>query len=329
MGRLSPFMNLFQPYVLAARSMMMEGQWSGAMRYVEQGLSRYPYNQTLVSYRALIEYSRGNIELGDSQLRYLEGLQRRVPAPLFLELVHGCAVKVVRAFCSGETGELRKTGIQLTAVLSATHRHPFILVRVHVLMCLIASLLNDAELAGTHARALERFGRYYLIRPYLRYRAVALALHCKGNHESALGYMQRALDSVRFYHDGPMETVILYEWTTIRYTEEMEESTKGQLREVLTQALISASRLEMRPLQRRIERSLQLITAGETAHFHLTPREKEILNLVGEGLSNAAIAESLSLSSYTVANHLRNIFSKCGAQNRVAAYTIAKSRQLL
>ena len=51
----------------------------------------------------------------------------------------------------------------------------------------------------------------------------------------------------------------------------------------------------------------------------LTPRELELLELVGEGFSNRAISENLSISTNTVKYHLKNIFQKLGAQNRAEA----------
>lgn len=49
----------------------------------------------------------------------------------------------------------------------------------------------------------------------------------------------------------------------------------------------------------------------------LTPREKQILTLVAEGLSNKEIAERLVISKYTVKNHLKNIMQKLHLKNRV------------
>ena len=57
----------------------------------------------------------------------------------------------------------------------------------------------------------------------------------------------------------------------------------------------------------------------KTATEDLTARELELLELVGEGFSNRAISESLSISTNTVKYHLKNIFQKLGAQNRAEA----------
>jgi DNA-binding NarL/FixJ family response regulator len=49
----------------------------------------------------------------------------------------------------------------------------------------------------------------------------------------------------------------------------------------------------------------------------LTTREQEILTLVAKGLSNKEIALKLTISEYTVKNHLKNIMQKLYLSNRV------------
>ncbi len=51
----------------------------------------------------------------------------------------------------------------------------------------------------------------------------------------------------------------------------------------------------------------------------LTARELEVLALMATGLSNQAIADSLSVSVPTVKTHLVNAYRKLGVTNRVAA----------
>ncbi len=50
--------------------------------------------------------------------------------------------------------------------------------------------------------------------------------------------------------------------------------------------------------------------------FSLTEREREIIELVGKGLSNKDIAHKLSISDSTVRHHLTSIFDKVGVPNR-------------
>jgi DNA-binding NarL/FixJ family response regulator len=67
------------------------------------------------------------------------------------------------------------------------------------------------------------------------------------------------------------------------------------------------------------------VSAGE----HLTPRERELLRFLGEGLSNREIAEALGLTDHTVKFHLRSIFAKLGVRTRTEAVSVAVRRGML
>jgi DNA-binding CsgD family transcriptional regulator len=51
----------------------------------------------------------------------------------------------------------------------------------------------------------------------------------------------------------------------------------------------------------------------------LTPREAEILTLVGQGMSNKAVARALAISVHTVKFHLEALFAKLDATSRAEA----------
>jgi DNA-binding NarL/FixJ family response regulator len=61
----------------------------------------------------------------------------------------------------------------------------------------------------------------------------------------------------------------------------------------------------------------------------LSPREREVLQLVAEGLSNKQIARSLSITERTVKFHVSSILSKLGAGNRTEAVTLAAQQGLV
>ena len=56
----------------------------------------------------------------------------------------------------------------------------------------------------------------------------------------------------------------------------------------------------------------------------LTPRERDLLELIARGLSNGEIAQRLALSEKTVRNHITSIFSKLQVANRSQAIVLAR-----
>jgi RNA polymerase sigma factor (sigma-70 family) len=62
-----------------------------------------------------------------------------------------------------------------------------------------------------------------------------------------------------------------------------------------------------------------LRTAAQDGFAGLTPREREVLGLLAEGLTNRQIAERLVLSEHTVHRHVANLLRKLGLPSRTAA----------
>ena len=65
------------------------------------------------------------------------------------------------------------------------------------------------------------------------------------------------------------------------------------------------------------------------SNFDLSEREKEVLTLVAEGMTNLEIAQVLELSEYTVKGHISNILSKMDAGNRMKAVKLAIKEGLI
>jgi DNA-binding NarL/FixJ family response regulator len=71
------------------------------------------------------------------------------------------------------------------------------------------------------------------------------------------------------------------------------------------------------------ERAAQpAVTEGDQLE-ELTPREREVLTLVGRGLSNAEIADELVLSPLTAKTHVARLFSKLDARDRAQLVVVA------
>jgi pimeloyl-ACP methyl ester carboxylesterase/DNA-binding CsgD family transcriptional regulator len=71
----------------------------------------------------------------------------------------------------------------------------------------------------------------------------------------------------------------------------------------------------------------QAHTGEDAAFATLSPREREVLGLITEGLANAEIAERLGLSEKTVRNHVSNLFDKLGVWTRAQAIVFARDRR--
>jgi DNA-binding NarL/FixJ family response regulator len=69
--------------------------------------------------------------------------------------------------------------------------------------------------------------------------------------------------------------------------------------------------------------------AGDQNHEHvledvrMTRREREVIELIGEGLSNKEIAQRLNIAAHTVKSHVRNVMEKLALHTRlqIAAYS--------
>lgn len=91
--------------------------------------------------------------------------------------------------------------------------------------------------------------------------------------------------------------------------------------------------LENEPAWGRFREAVREFTGLDTpagvedpAFASLSPREREVLTLITEGLGNAQIAGRLSISEKTVRNHVSNLFDKLGVWTRAQAIVFARDR---
>jgi DNA-binding NarL/FixJ family response regulator len=75
--------------------------------------------------------------------------------------------------------------------------------------------------------------------------------------------------------------------------------------------------------------ALRRRAAAEPLVESLTPRELEVLHLIGQGLSNRAIAARLGISEHTAKFHVNAILGKLGAQTRAEAVALGVRSGLL
>ena len=110
--------------------------------------------------------------------------------------------------------------------------------------------------------------------------------------------------------------------THLAYGEFLRRSQRRvDARAHLRSALETFEDLRAEPMAARATQELR--ASGETARkrdpstqLTLTPMERQVAGLVGQGMSNKEIAAQCWVSPRTVAFHLRNIFTKAGVTSR-------------
>ena len=97
---------------------------------------------------------------------------------------------------------------------------------------------------------------------------------------------------------------------------------------VATEARTAAGRLESPLLADRADTLLRMArghASDEEPWRPLTSREFEVARLVGEGYTNAEIADSLGIAPKTASSHVEHILAKLGASRRAEIATWASN----
>ncbi|MCZ7422997.1 response regulator transcription factor [Verrucosispora sp. WMMA2121] len=77
-------------------------------------------------------------------------------------------------------------------------------------------------------------------------------------------------------------------------------------------------------LRRLVQRAVHARTGTPTPVTGLTGRERQVLDLVADGLSNGEIAERLHIGVTTVKSHITSLMTKTGSPNRVRLALFAR-----
>jgi DNA-binding NarL/FixJ family response regulator len=187
----------------------------------------------------------------------------------------------------------------------------------------ILDLLGDVNVVGTAADGAQALELVALRRPDV----VLMDLH--------MPVLDGVAATRRIVAEHPGTAVLIL--TTFAQDDDALEALRAGARGVLTKdagrdeisrALHQAAAGNMtlaEPLQARLLAAASPPQPPARAELPdgLTPREAEVLGLIGAGFTNREIAERLVVSEATVKTHINHVFAKIDARDRVAAVNYA------
>jgi DNA-binding CsgD family transcriptional regulator len=178
---------------------------------------------------------------------------------------------------------------------------------------LIHSHVNDSGATGTGLVFLSGSAHWPLGR-------LAALL---GRTEDALGHFAAAVTIDTRLGARPLVVLTRLDWADALRTR-AARGDHEQARLLAWQAATEARRLDMPGPAGRAEHLVHDLDQAIRAGDPLTPREREIAELVSAGITNRAIATQLVLSERTVEGHVRSILAKLQLTNRteLAAWTL-------
>ncbi|MBK9959150.1 MAG: response regulator transcription factor [Chitinophagaceae bacterium] len=101
----------------------------------------------------------------------------------------------------------------------------------------------------------------------------------------------------------------------------LKNATQKELMEAITTVAKGKSFLS--------DEASQALRKDESFHIVLTRREKEVLELIAEGMTNAEIAKQLFIGITTVDTHRKNLLAKFEAKNTASLVRIASQLHLI
>jgi LuxR family transcriptional regulator, maltose regulon positive regulatory protein len=185
--------------------------------------------------------------------------------------------------------------------------------------------LPEAAAALDALREVERLVGTEPLRAVVE-RADGMLVAASGEHERARTSLEDAVD--RFERSGaPYEAALTrIELATSLLGLGRHDAARSEVEAALERLLELGADTQARRARRLVDTSSD---DGRVALPQVTAREREVLRLLAEGLTNRQIAERLVVSEHTVHRHVTNILRKLDLPSRTAAAATAVQAGLL
>ncbi|HEX6144557.1 MAG TPA: response regulator transcription factor [Geminicoccaceae bacterium] len=109
----------------------------------------------------------------------------------------------------------------------------------------------------------------------------------------------------------------------------LKDMAPERLVECIRAVHAGAGWLEQQTVSRALDRLVRREAERGPVHSPLTPRERELVRLVAQGLRNKEIARRLEITEGTVKIHLHNVYQKLGVDNCVALTLWAQEKGVI
>jgi DNA-binding CsgD family transcriptional regulator/tetratricopeptide (TPR) repeat protein len=329
---------------LSASLAQCKGDWDTARESLERSLELSPDFFYPLCRCASLEYELGDYERGEEYLGRLLAVMRKTAPGAVGEYTIVPSTIASTAYISGDHSRFPTAREAADIVLTTPGISPTLASNSYIGLGYIAVLENDKESARQQYDNLKSLNMVFMDDANTSmYRLLGLLARTFGQPQTAASHYEDALSLCRDRGYRPELAWVCYEYARLLTDANAKAAPQGpdsleKGRYLLNEGLLLAQQLGMEPLLGRLTSIKDRIChdradgeAASTSAFpdHLTPREVDVLRLIAVGKSNQQIAEDLFISVHTVIYHVRNIFSKTGASNRVEAAAYAARHNLV
>jgi DNA-binding CsgD family transcriptional regulator len=295
------------------------GQWDRALRLCAEVLAQpsSPAHARAVVHgvSGLVLAWRGNPVAARSALLESQAIARRIHL-VAMELLSLWGLAVLDE-AAGRSARAVETYRQLVATSQATEeRHYGVPALMSAVAC-FADQKGTHDLAAASAILAEAAGRSGQpeARAALTY-ALGETARLQRGPQAAVEHLRAASDLLTDLDLPLADALVRRRLAAALAAVGAVDEAAGLLRE----AHRTAHRLKARPLADQIRRELDThAPTGGSATGGLSPREAEVLTLVGQGLTSREIGKRLYLSVRTVDMHVRNGVARLGCRTRAEA----------